>query len=362
MEWVDLALTPVLLVWFWLQVSLISSVTHKPAVFLVGTAVVAGLAFRRTHPVLVSWGTQLLLSLTNPFLPLVAGPVTIAWFCALYAAAVWTSSRWFAASVGMVVIANGWTGLLDFKHPSVGAQFGLVAALVMLLTRLAVGGRDRQLRLAEREREVAAREAVVDERARIARELHDVIAHHVSTMVVQAGAERRTLPADQHETREVLGSIEQVGRGALTEMRRMVSMLRQDHDEGLAPQPRLTDVPELVHQMQSAGLTVSLTVRGEPRELGDGLELSAYRIVQEALTNVLKHAGSTDTRVEIDYRPDALELVVGDAGPQAPLVATSSGGHGLAGMRERVSLYGGTFEAGDDASGGFRVRVLLPVG
>jgi signal transduction histidine kinase len=231
----------------------------------------------------------------------------------------------------------------------------------MLLVRLAVGGRDRQLRLAEREREVAAREAVVDERARIARELHDVIAHHVSTMVVQAGAERRTLPADQHETREVLGSIEQVGRGALTEMRRMVSMLRQDQPEDLAPQPRLTDVPELVHQMQAAGLSVSLAVRGEPRELSDGLELSAYRIVQEALTNVLKHAGSTDTRVEIDYQTDSLELVVRDAGPQAPLIATSSGGHGLAGMRERVSLYGGTLEAGGDASGGFRVRVLLPV-
>jgi len=362
MEWVDLALTPVLLVWFWLEVTLIPTVTNKPAAFVIGSAVVAGLAFRRSHPLILGWGTQLLLSLTEPHVTLAAGPVTIAWFCALYALAVWTSTWWFIASVAMVVVANGWTGLLDFPHPSVGAQFGLVAALVMLLVRLAVGGRDRQLRLAEREREVAAREAVVDERARIARELHDVIAHHVSTMVVQAGAERRTLPSDQQETREVLASIEQVGRGALTEMRRMVSMLRQDHTQDLAPQPRLADVPELVHQMQAAGLTVGLTVRGEPRELSDGLELSAYRIVQEALTNVLKHAGSTDTRVEVAYGADSLELIVRDAGPQAPLIATSSGGHGLAGMRERVSLYGGTLEAGGDASGGFRVRVLLPVG
>jgi signal transduction histidine kinase len=260
----------------------------------------------------------------------------------------------------MVVLANGGLDLLHVTNESIGAQFGLVAAGVMLLVRLAVGGRDRQLRLAEREREVAAREAVVDERARIARELHDVIAHHVSTMVVQAGAERRSLSPEQGETRAVLGSIEQAGRGALTEMRRMVAMLRQDRPDELAPQPRLSDLPELVRQMTVAGLPVRLEVHGEARPLGDGLELSAYRIVQEALTNALKHAGATETAVDIGYGPDSLELVVRDSGPRSPMLSPAEGGHGLAGMRERVSLYGGTFEAGSEASGGFRVRVLLP--
>lgn len=361
MEWVDLALTPVLLVWYALEVSLVPGLAHRPAAYVVGSVVVLGLAFRRSSPLVVGWGTQLLLSLTEPHLSLPAGPVTIAWFCALYTLAVATSSRWFVASVVMVVVANGWTGLLDFQDPPIGAQFGLAAALVMLLVRLAVGGRDRQLRLAARERDVAAREAVVEERARIARELHDVIAHHVSTMVVQAGAERRSLPPEHQETRDVLGSIEQVGRGALTEMRRMVSMLRQDHGHDLQPQPRLSDLPELVRQMNAAGLPVRMEVRGDQRPLADGLELSAYRIVQEALTNVLKHAGSTDTLVEVSYAVESLELVVRDAGPQGPLIAPSGGGHGLAGMRERVSLYGGRLEAGDEASGGYRVRVLLPV-
>lgn len=360
MQQVDLALAPVLVVWFVLQAVLIPHVgPNKALALLIGVPVCAGIAARRRYPVAVGWATQLLLSATVDHVRLAFGPVTIGWWCALYALAVWTSTRWFIASVVMVVLANGGTDLLHLTG-SAGAQFGVVAAGVMLLVRLAVGGRDRQLRLAERERDVAAREAVVEERVRIARELHDVIAHHVSTMVVQAGAERRVLPAEQEETREVLGTIERVGRGALTEMRRMVAMLRQDPADELVPQPSLADVPELVTQMRAAGLPVELRLAGEPRALPVGIELSAYRIVQEALTNSLKHAPGAQALVEVRYGPDELEIVVRDDG-SAPTEEVEGGGHGLVGMRERVSMFGGRFEAGRQQAGGYAVRVLLPV-
>ena len=230
----------------------------------------------------------------------------------------------------------------------------------MLIVRRVVGDRDRRARMAERERDLAAREAVVEERARIARELHDVIAHNVSMMVVQAGAERRVLDDEQASTREVLETIEQIGRRALTEMRRLVGMLRTDDADSLSPQPGLDDVPALVTQIREAGLPVELTVEGERRALPAGIELSAYRIVQEALTNTLKHAGGAHAEVHVRYGADSLELEIVDDGPGGPARA-SSGGHGLVGMRERVALYGGRLDAGRRAEGGFAVHVLLPV-
>jgi signal transduction histidine kinase len=230
----------------------------------------------------------------------------------------------------------------------------------MLLVRRVVGDRERRARLAERERDLAAREAVVEERARIARELHDAIAHNVSMMVVQAGAERRVLDDDHQPTREVLATIEQIGRGALTEMRRLVGMLRSEADPPLAPQPGIDDLATLVAQVREAGLPVDLRVEGERRDLPVGVELSAYRIVQEALTNALKHAGDAHATVRIVYGPDSLELEIVDdgAGGTSPV---SGGGHGLVGMRERVALYGGRFDAGRRPSGGFAIRVLLPI-
>jgi signal transduction histidine kinase len=207
---------------------------------------------------------------------------------------------------------------------------------------------------------VAAREAVVEERARIARELHDAIAHNVSMMVVQAGAERRLLDDSQESTRDVLETVEGIGRNALTEMRRLVGMLRTDDETPLAPQPGLDDLPTLVGQVREAGLPVELRVEGEPRTLPVGLELSAFRIVQEALTNALKHAGDAHASVVVRYRDDSLELEVVDDGVGGAH-EVASGGHGLVGMRERVALYGGRFEAGRRAAGGFTVRVLLPI-
>jgi signal transduction histidine kinase len=228
----------------------------------------------------------------------------------------------------------------------------------MLLVRRVIGDRERRAELAERERDVAAREAVVEERARIARELHDVVAHNVSMMVVQAGAERRVV--DVGATHEVLETIEQIGRGALTEMRRLVGMLRSDAPDPLTPQPGLDDLPTLVTQVREAGLPVELHVDGERRTLPAGIELSAYRIVQEALTNALKHAGDARAEVHVRYGRESLELEIVDDGAGGAARA-ASGGHGLVGMRERVALYGGRLDAGRRASGGFSVRVLLPI-
>jgi signal transduction histidine kinase len=199
-----------------------------------------------------------------------------------------------------------------------------------------------------------------EERARIARELHDAIAHNVSMVVMQAGAERRVLEKGGGSPHEVLETIEQVGRGALTEMRRLIGMLRSDGGDPLAPEPGLADVPLLVTQVREAGLPVDLRIEGAPQQLPLGIELSAYRIVQEALTNALKHAGDARASVLVRYGEDSLELEITDdgAGAAAPVV---SGGHGLVGMKERVALYGGQFDAGHRRGRGFAVRVLLPV-
>src|SRR6266516_669660 len=260
---------------------------------------------------------------------------SIAWFCALYGLTVWSSPRRFLAGAAFVFISNLAAGLGYAGSMQRSVPFAVVTLVVMLLVRRVLGDRERRVQLAERERDVAAREAVVEERARIARELHDAVAHNVSMIVVQAGAERR----------DVLQTIEQIGRGALTEMRRLVGMLRADAAEPLAPQPGLRDLPTLVTQVREAGLPVELHVDGEPRELPVGIELSAYRIVQEALTNALKHAGEARASVRVHYGPDSLELEIADDGADASAPETD-GGHGLVGMRERVALYGGRLDAG----------------
>jgi signal transduction histidine kinase len=334
---------------------------HRLSAALVAPVLQACLALRRRYPLLagltahMAEAIQFQISSNTQIIA-----TSIAWFCALYGLTVWTSPRRFAFGAAFVAIVNlvPWTG--TYRKPDSSILFGVVTLVVMLLVRRVLGDRDRRLQLAERERDLAAREAVVEERARIARELHDAIAHNVSMMVVQAGAERRTL-AEESQTREVLETVEHIGRSALTEMRRLVGMLRSDGDDPLAPQPGLRDLDTLVTQVREAGLPVELRVVGESRDLPVGLELSAYRIVQEALTNALKHAGGdAHATVTIAYAPDSLALEIVDDGAGSP-VAVSSGGHGLVGMRERVALYGGRFEAARRTCGGFAVRVLLPI-
>jgi signal transduction histidine kinase len=333
---------------------------HQVLVPLLCLPATLAVAIRRRHPAAAALAAIVSANVGQTFWSSQLTGDAVAWMCDMYALAVWTRWRTFAALMAVYVLGD--IALWPFGGGSASGAgfFILLSSVVILLVRLGIQSRDRRADLAEREREVAAREAVVEERARIARELHDAIAHNVSMMVVQAGAERRLLDESQESTRDVLETVEAIGRNALTEMRRLVGMLRTDDESPLAPQPGLDDLPTLVGQVREAGLPVDLRVEGEPRSLPVGLELSAYRIVQEALTNALKHAGDARASVVVRYGDDSLELEVVDdgIGSAAP---TAGGGHGLVGMRERVALYGGRFEAGRRAAGGFTVRVLLPI-
>jgi signal transduction histidine kinase len=205
-----------------------------------------------------------------------------------------------------------------------------------------------------------ARVAVSDERARIARELHDVVGHGLSVMTVQAGAVRRLLRPEQERERESLRAIEEAGREALAEMRRMVGILRPDGDAvGRAPQPGLQQVPALVERIRSAGLPVELNVEGVGRHIPAGLDLTAYRLVQEGLTNALKHSRARRAEVVIRYANAHIEITVTDDGRANG--GPNKTGRGLAGMRERVSIFGGELEAGHQAAGGYRLHAKLPV-
>lgn len=214
---------------------------------------------------------------------------------------------------------------------------------------------------AERERETAARIAVAEERSRIARELHDVVAHAVSVMVLQVGAVRHRLPQTLEEDRDALSGAEQAGRTALAEMRRLLGAMRSDGDGAeLTPQPGLESLKPLLEDVGRAGLPVQLHVEGDPYPLPRAIDLSAYRIVQEGLTNALRHARASHADVTIKYGPDEVRIEVSDDGEGG---SKSDGpGFGLLGIQERVKIYGGEMTAGAAPQGGFVLRTRLPIG
>jgi signal transduction histidine kinase len=268
-----------------------------------------------------------------------------------------------AAAIGveaLVVRSDPLAGFGEFVFVSM--LFAVVWTIGFALGRKfeeADRARERATR-AELEREERARLAVAEERARIARELHDVVGHSVSVMTVQASGVRRLLRPDQEREREALLVVERTGREALAEMRRMVGVLRRPEEApALAPQPSLEHLQRLVDQTREAGLAVELRVEGEPVQLPVGLDLTAYRLVQEGLTNALKHAQATRAEVVVSYSDGHVEVVVSDNGRAG--VGGDGGGHGLVGMRERVSVYGGELDAGPQPGGGYRLRARLPL-
>jgi signal transduction histidine kinase len=220
---------------------------------------------------------------------------------------------------------------------------------------------DRATRL-EREREQVTQAALAEERARIARELHDVVAHNVSVMIVQAGAARHVLKTSPEQATGALRAVEASGREAMAELRHLLGLLSPDGgDMGLAPQPGVEQLESLVRRVGEAGLPIKLHIEGQLRPLPPGIDLTAYRIVQEALTNALKYAGLARTDVILDYRESGLKVEVLDDGPGNSGREGAATGHGLVGMRERVALYGGTLEAGPRLGQGYAVRAWLPL-
>ena len=282
-----------------------------------------------------------------------------------------------ALLAGGIYVIGMFLSLLGTSQTSASAPDRFIAEFLINLLALAlawtvgvtvrtrrayVASLEARAALLEREREDNARLAVALERGRIARELHDVVAHSVSVVVVQAAAAERLIDADPAGAREAMRIVASVGREALGEMRRVLDVLRDSGaGGGLAPQPGIDELDALARRMADAGLPVELSVQGEERPLPASAALSAYRIVQESLTNTLRHAGPARARVMLRYLPDALEIRVSDNGAGARASAVSEGGgHGLIGMRERVALFGGELEAGPRPEGGYAVLARIP--
>ena len=336
---------------------------------LIAAAFLWPVAFRRRHPGLAIAGvaaggaiasliSPTVWELSSPLICIIMSSYALGRRSEVRAAVKWfviaIPSVWVISVQGDKVIA----GDIIFPSLIMLAPF-LIARSVRIRTQLAAELHERAVRL-EEERERDAALAVADERRRIAREMHDVVAHSVSVMVVQAGGARRILDKDPIRAREAAELIERTGREALAEMRQLLGLLRPG-EAPREPQPGLHGLPGLVRRATEAGLEVELHVEGEERPLPAGIDVAAYRLIQEALTNALKHAGHTQAEVRVAYEDTGLVIEVVDAGKGGGEVVEFPGGHGLIGMRERVAVYGGELHAGPGARGGFEVRARIPL-
>ena len=296
------------------------------------------------------------------------------WGVVAYALAFWVFAAYNPLPRALAGLAVAQLGIVlvtleDIRvHPDESASVALVGALTWLagavLRRRSLWAEDAERRAGELERgHRDAAEAVALERARIARELHDVVAHSVSVMTVQAGAARMMLDGDPQRAVAPLLAVEETGRQALSELRRLLGILRADTEQsGLVPQPGLDDLPSLLDTVRDAGLPVVLEVSGAVRPVPPGLGLAVYRIVQEALTNTLKHAGASAVTVAVGYAAQRLTVEIRDDGRGTGGPRLGPSGHGLTGMRERAAIYGGTLEAGPPPGGnGYAVRATLPI-
>lgn len=346
----------------------LSDVAEKPLYAVVALAFTLPLPWRRRYPLAVLVAIMAALTLLSARgTDFFTTAQFVAMLVAMYSVAAHCELR--RASLGLV-LANAASLLNVLRVPQ--ADSGDFIFPPILLTTPWLGGRALRVwrsraaeledlaRKLERERGERARLAVADERARIAREMHDVLAHSVSVMVVQAGAGQRVLKGEHARVAGALAAIEVTGRHALGEMRRLLSLLREGDELAFAPQPGLEQLEALAERTSQAGLPVELRVEGQARPLPAGVDLSAYRIVQEALTNALKHAGPTRTRVTVRYGERDIDLEVSDEGGVPAGNGAAGQGHGLVGMRERVALYGGVLRAGHRPEGGYSVTARLP--
>ena len=374
---------------------------------LLGVALTtAPLAFRRTYPITAFWVILAAIIATSGSTHTAITFASVIF--AAYCAAAYSPFRRLAL-LGVLVAAIIVTAAYPDTSPPVPARFG---ALLVLLPTVAVGIAIRtwrrragesaeRLRRAQQEHEAETRRAVQEERARIASEMHDVVTHNVSVMVVQAGAARRVLDSSPGDAREALLAVEASGRTAMTELRNLLGLLAPSGeaepgpdemtvpggtagvpvpggagDAALTPQPGVARIPALLARVCEIGMPIELTVDAPARTppvLPPGIDLAAYRVVQEALTNVMKHAGPVRTTVRIQYRPRDLLITVSDDGPppdSAPAAAApgagegvgpGSGGRGLIGLRERIAVYGGELDAGPRPGGGWRLTVRIPL-
>ncbi|MEV0172717.1 sensor histidine kinase [Streptomyces sp. NPDC050803] len=327
------------------------------------------LALRRRYPLAVFWSVLTLTLLFNQRSEAAEPTVYTFLTCvvAAYSAAIHSPHRLHTLAclvVGAVVMAVFHEEYFPYFTP------GFVPVVVLLGVGLganAIHTWQQRVRDLQEQQQAATRLAVELERARIARELHDVVTHNVSVMVIQAGAARKVMDAAPERAREALLAVEAGGRTAMAELRHVMGLLTMD-DEGrdpdvdpdLAPQPGLGRLTALTDRVRATGVPVDLTVTGTPAPLAPGVDLAAYRVVQEALTNVVRHAAGARVRVAVEHTPDAVHVEVSDTGGTSAAPAGPGSGRGLLGLRERLALYGGTLEAGTRPTGGFRVRAVIP--
>jgi signal transduction histidine kinase len=366
----DLLIAGALTVWALLEAFLVTGPGSVPVRIVAGCAMTVPLVLRRQYPfavVLVVPGVLLMRAAIGApdeeaasFFP--------ALLLAAFSVALYERRPPLAVAGGAFALACTLASFaLGFAESTGGsADAGNLTILSFFVVAAWTAGwllrrRAEHVRRVEAESGELAKEAVADERARIARELHDIVAHSVSIISVQAGAVEQYLERDPARARAHLGTVQRVARDALTEMRRLTGVLREE-PAGYEPQPGLGRVPELVDRARAAGLDASLAQEGERRAVPPGVDLAAYRIVQEALTNAHKHAGPVAAQVHVRYSESGVEVEVENAaGENGSRPPGDGAGHGLVGMRERVRVYGGTLDAGPQAGGGYRVRASLPL-
>ena len=349
----------------------------SPGILIGAALTTAPLAFRRIYPIAAFCVILAAVIGSNGHTTTITYAAAI---LAAYSAVVYTPFR-RAALLSVLAAAVIVTAAYPNTTPPVPERF---TAMLILIPTVAVGVVIRvwrrraaesaeRLRRAQQEHEAETRRAVTLERARIASEMHDVVTHNVSVMVVQAGAARRVLDSSPDEARGALLAVEASGRTAMTELRNLLGLLAPDGeaepgadaagrggDMELTPQPGLGQIGSLIDRVRAAGLPAELSVAGR-RDLPPGLDLAAYRVVQEALTNVMKHAGQARTTVRIEYRPAELLITVRDDGRLAATAPHGGGGRGLIGLRERIAVYGGELDAGPRPGGGWRLAARIPL-